>query len=138
MLAFLEEGSVRAKSRWRQHLRCRGSCSKSGSFETGVRWSAEKDYTNEVGKGSIMEDLDALLKSLDFPVRKLESHRRVISRGRRLMPRKPKGSYEALNFVAVGLERRGSEEKGRRLNEHDLMFQWIGRREKSRVITVFS
>lgn len=36
----------------------------------------------------------------------------------------------------MGLERRGSEEKHKRLNENDLMFKWIGKREKSRVILV--
>lgn len=45
-----------------------------------------------------MEDLDAMLKSLDFPVRKWQGHRRVIGGGRRLMPRKAGGSYEALNL----------------------------------------
>lgn len=56
-----------------------------------VRWSAAKDYVEEVTRKSTMEDLDAMLKSLDFPVRKWEGHRRVIGRGRRSMPRKPGG-----------------------------------------------
>ena len=36
------------------------------------------------------------------------------------------------------LERRGSEEKHKRLSDNDLMFKWIGRRENSRVILAFS
>ena len=50
MLAFLEEGSGGAKSRWRQHLICCGSCRKSESFATGVRGSAEKDCVDEAGR----------------------------------------------------------------------------------------
>lgn len=50
-----------------------------------------RDDAEEVASRSIMEDLDAMLKGLDFPVRKWEGHRRVISRGRRSMPRNPRG-----------------------------------------------
>lgn len=38
-----------------------------------------------------MEDLDVMLKGLDFFVRKWEGYRRVISRGRRLMLRYLRG-----------------------------------------------
>lgn len=82
---------MRAKSRWRQHLRYYRSPRKSGYFETMVRWSAAKDYADEVTRKSIIEDLDVMLKSLDSPVRKWETHRRVKGRGRRLMPRKSGG-----------------------------------------------
>lgn len=38
----------------------------------------------------------------------------------------------------MALERGGSEEKHKRLNDNDLMFKWFGRGEESRVILVFS
>lgn len=82
MLAFLEEGLVRAESRRRQRSRCCGSYRKSGNFETVVGYSAAEDYVDEVTRKSIMEDLDAILKSLDFPVRQGKGHRRVTGMGR--------------------------------------------------------
>lgn len=82
---------MRAKSRWRQHWRYYRSPRKSRYFETMVRWSEAKDYADEVTRKSIMEGLDVKLKSLDSPVSKWETHRRVKGKGRGLMPRKPGG-----------------------------------------------
>ena len=75
MLAFLEEGSGRAKSRWRQHLICCGSCRKSESFATGVRGSAEKDCVDEAGREASWKNWTPQLKSLGFPVGKWENRR---------------------------------------------------------------
>ena len=130
MLAFLEEGSGRAKSRWRQHLICRGSCKKSESFASGVRGSAKKDCADEVGRDASWKNWTPQLKSLGFPVRKWESHRRVISQGRRLMPRKPKGQLwgSELKTAAAGLEKRSSDKKCWRLSDCALMFIFLGSR----------
>ena len=56
-----------------------------------------------------------MLKSLDSPVRKCEGHRRVISE--RLVAREEESNCEVLNSAAVGLGRKGSEQKCKRLNE---------------------
>lgn len=45
-------------------------------------------YIDEVTRKSIMEDFDAMLKSLDFPLIQWEGHRRVTGRDRSLNTKK--------------------------------------------------
>lgn len=95
MLAFLEEGSLGAKSRCRQQWRYYGSHRTSDNLKLGLGGVQRKILLMKQ-TGSIKEDWDALLKSLDFPVRKCEGHGRVISK--RLVAREAKGSCEVLNL----------------------------------------
>lgn len=79
MLAFLEEGSLGAKSRWRQQWRYYGSHRTSDNLKLGLDGVQRKILLMKQ-TGEHQGGFDAWLKSLDFPVRQCQGHGRVISK----------------------------------------------------------